>query len=51
MAIALIRYDTYVDISGIGPGLGSGLWIETQIEIQVGRGGAYAVWGAACQCR
>ena len=47
MAIALIRYETGVDISGIGSGLGLGL----QIEVQVGRGGAYAVWGAACQCR
>ena len=47
MAIALIRYDTDVDISGIGPGLASGL----QIEVQVGRGGAYAFGGAACQCR
>ena len=51
MAIALIRYETGVDISGIGSGLGSGLHIEAQIEVQVGRGGAYAVWGAACQCR
>ena len=47
MAIALIRYDTDVDIPGIGPGLR----IETQIESQVGRGGAYAFGGAACQCR
>ena len=47
MAIALIRYETGVDISGLGSGLGSGL----QIEVQVGRGGAYAVGGAACQCR
>ena len=51
MAIALIRYETGMDISGIGPGLGSGLQIEAQIEIQFGRGGAYAVGGAACQCR
>ena len=43
MAIALIRYDTDVDISDIESGL--------QIEVQVGRGGAYAVGGAACQCR
>ena len=52
MAIALIRYETGVDISGLGAGLGSrlgsGLQIEAQIEVQVGRGGAYAVWGAAC---
>ena len=47
MAIALIRYDTDVDISGIGPRLVSGL----QIEVQIGRGGAFAVGGAACQCR
>ena len=47
MAIALIRYDTGVDISGIV----AGLQIEAQIEVQVVCGGAYAVWGAACQCR
>ncbi len=47
MAIALILYDTDVDISGIGPGLWEGL----KIEVQVGCGGAYAFGGAACQCR
>ena len=51
MAIALIQYDTDVDISGLGPGLGSRLQIEVRDEVRVGRDGAYAVWRTACQCR